>query len=35
MEACREPMKSLDTASGAVVKSICRLSGEVSDTSRR
>ncbi len=35
IEAWREPMKSLDTASGALMKSIWRLSGEVSDTLRR
>ncbi len=35
IEACREPMKSLETASGALMKSIWRFSGEVSDTSRR
>ncbi len=35
IEAWREPMKSLETESGALVKSIWRLSGEVSETPRR
>lgn len=35
IDAWREPTKSIETASGAVVKSIWRFSGECSETSRR